>query len=218
MSKFLGPIHFWLHGKIKLHDQMELAFEQKFAAAHVLDSAYQAFNANFGSPNPDEDLENNINTANIHGWLQERITQSETRFASKLTYLSKQYGDAPIQMAVEVYSAFGTKCAADAIEAGSFNGQPEIAYKLSNNYVLEGMPCDQAGAVLAQTDNHLEWQSTRCLHKKYWESVGGDSAMHYTLRDAFNTAFFNKLDGYSYSRAEQEGVMNYQISKTGGLR
>lgn len=215
MSRFLGPIHHWLHQKITIHDSLEIEWQKKMLSTGNIDDDMneQLFEYDdvHGAPNPSESLEDAIDTNNIHGWLQQRITKSETRFAAKLSYLIRKEVPAALDLAKDVYAAFGSTCGESVRDSG--NVDLSVAYKQLNNYVLEGMPCDNVGAVTSQDDDHLTWIATRCLHKGYWDAVGGDVANYHILRDAFNTAYFNAINGISYSRVDNGDGSTYTINR-----
>lgn len=213
MSKFLGPIHFWLHSKITLQEAMEVASEKKFAEAGYDLSALDKWNELYGAPNPMENLEEVINQDNIHGWLQKRIGFAETRFAGKLTQLKGQYGEAVLELAKPVFADFAAETAKQISEAGRWDESLQGAHKILHDQILEGMPCDHAGAVTINEADLFQWKSDRDLHQGYWVAVDGSPADHYVLRDAFNSSFLNALGNLKYQRVFENGVTYYQINR-----
>lgn len=211
MSRFLGPIHHWLHGKITSQERFEIAVMSQIEnAGYSLDAIADA-DAKYGSPTPDEVLENVIDGNNIHGWLQQRISQSETRFAYKLTQLEAVHGEVMTQIASDVFSNEG-KQYADLIKADQYwDGTLQSAHKLLHNLVLEGMPCDQAGAITQNEAQQLVWQNNRCLHSQYWQAVNGNPEAHYTLRDALSKSFFETLGEIQYTHHHVNDQHQYSI-------
>lgn len=215
MSKFLGPIHYWLHNKITGQEQMELAFENAFKSS--LEPAnlneWQSVETALGYPTPTESLEQVIDSTNIHGWLQGRITKAETRFAHKFGIVKVQFPEQAYETVQTLLKESAIEDVAAIKESGSWNGQLDHAYKLLNNYVLEGMPCDHAGAVIENSDNKLVWQTTKCLHKAYWDAAGGDVKDHYFIRDAYSSEFFRALGNIDYRRTEESGITRYELTR-----
>lgn len=213
MSRFLGPIHLWLHNKIALQEEIELSVTSALAEKNYDLSVIEAFDAQYGLPNPSEQLENVIDTQNIHGWLANRIANAETRFAAKLTHLNKVYGEDVLETAKLVYSGYGESIGTAISESGRYDGSLTTAHKLLHDYVLEGMPCDRAGGITHQSDESLDWQSLRCLHESYWQLIGGSVQNHYVLRDSFSKSFFNTLDNIAYKHDYNESVHTFSINK-----
>lgn len=213
MSKFLGPIHYWLHKKIQIHDSLEIKWEEQMKKLNghtaEVEATLNHLNQKFGPPLLNESLEESIDSTNIHGWLAQRIGNSETRFAAKLTTLTNRLGPNPFDEALKIYSDFGRMCGLSSIE--SYDHTLPSAFKLLNNYILEGMPCDHASAVTEQSENHFSWKSTRCLHQAYWTQIGGDINHYLQLRDAFNTSFFNALNNLPYTRVQNGNETHYTI-------
>ena len=84
MSRFLGPIHHWLHSKILLQERIETSVEARLLESGIDLGSIKHWDEEYGPANPDEQLEGAIDTQNIHGWLQKRIQMAETRFAGKM--------------------------------------------------------------------------------------------------------------------------------------
>lgn len=213
MSKFLGPIHHWLHSKIMLQEAMEVATEQHLSSLGYSLDALSTWNERYGAPNPSENLESVIAQDNIHGWLQHRISFAETRFAGKVTTLAAAHGSDVLNEIQPIFEQFASETARQLLENGVWDNSLQSAHKLLHNQILEGMPCDHAGAVTINEENLFQWRSDRCLHQGYWVAVDGDAKHHYVLRDAFNGAFLKSLGGLSYARTEQNGSTYYQIQR-----
>lgn len=214
MSKFLGPIHYWLHSKITLLERIELTALNQLSQKGIDISSLSAWDARYGAPNPDEVLEEVINQGNIHGWLQQRIAQAETRFAAKVTELHAQHGPSIIHEFTNAFESYAIQAAAHVKQTGDWDGTLQAAHKQLHNFILEGMPCDQAGAVTLNEKEVFQWKAERCLHQGYWQTVSGNAEHHYLFRDSFNDAFLKTLGGIRYARKPQDGVQYYQLNAT----
>lgn len=190
MSRFLAPIHTWLFNKIKLHEQLEKdlqnAFIDKFG--NDIEAMISSSENVYGAPLEDMPLEDLIDTNNIHGWLQNRISITETRNAALLAKVFVEYGDAAKEIAVVIYSEQGKICGSDANSEYDLSSAPEI-YTALNNYILEGMPCDNVNSVKIKEDDKLQWETSRCLHRGYWEEAGADINTLYKLRETWVRSF-----------------------------
>ena len=182
MSAFLGPIHNWLYNKIQIQNAMvdvilDLAEEKGYSQGlrAKADEQYGAF--------PEGNLEDLIDTGNIHGWLQEKVSLVEGRMAYGVTELVKENPDrlAEIEAAI---SEFGRKL--------SVNGELTVksAYEYLENTLLNGMPCDRVNALTEETEDKLVWRQTQDIHGSYWQQVNGDVSNYYTLREALIRGIF----------------------------
>lgn len=182
MSAFLGPIHTWLYNKIKFQDAMvdavlDLAEEKgyKKELRSKTDSRYGVL----GSGN----LEDMIDTGNIHGWLQEKVSLVENRMAYVVTTLLEPDPErlSDIQAAI---CEFGEKNSADK----------EItvrkAYEYLENTLLNGMPCDRVNELVQETEDKLVWKQTQDIHGAYWALIHGDVRYYYALRESLITGMF----------------------------
>ena len=200
MSAFLGPIHHWLFKKIKLHETLEknlLVHYEKEYGNEIIKIKEKA-EAQYGSPMEDKPLDSMIDTGNIHGWLQNKIISSETRQAAILTNIFQQYGDTSVKIALAEYKHQGESSGLDARNNVQVDSAPAI-YKALNNYLLEGMPCDNVNSITIAEPHLLQWKTIKCLHRGYWEAVGADSDTFYQLRSAWISAFVeNANEKYQY--------------------
>ncbi|WP_333649886.1 hypothetical protein [Lacrimispora sp.] len=182
MSAFLGPIHNWLYNKIQIQNAMvdvilDLAEEKGYSQGlrAKADEQYGAF--------PEGNLEDLIDTGNIHGWLQEKVSLVEGRMAYAVTELVKENPDrlAEIEAAI---SEFGRKL--------SVNGELTVksAYEYLENTLLNGMPCDRVNALTEETEDKLVWRQTQDIHGSYWQQVNGDVSNYYALREALIRGIF----------------------------
>ncbi|WZL74608.1 hypothetical protein QBE52_07920 [Clostridiaceae bacterium 35-E11] len=207
MSKFLGPIHHWLFTKVRLHEALEkdliTSFAQKFGQ-EINDFATEIANI-YGTFIEDKPLDQLIDTGNIHGWLQNQISITETRQAAFLTKVLRVYGKDAVEIALTAYKNQGTQCGTDAKFKGETDSAPAI-YKSLNNYILEGMPCDHVNNITVAEPHLVEWKNTRCLHREYWESVKADIDIMYQLRMVWIKAFVEAANAdFSYHVVSIDG-------------
>lgn len=183
MSKYLAPIHNWLFNKIKIHEALEedtiTKFKNKYGNSidDIIATAYDRY----GFPLDNKPLEALIDASNIHGWLQNRIEITEVRQSYILTNILNQYGNEAKVIALNIYSMQGAECGKDAAANFDVTEPPQI-YQALNNYILDGMPCDNVNNVTFKSCEKLIWKNTQCLHRGYWEKVGADSEFFYELR------------------------------------
>lgn len=173
MSAFLGPIHYWLYNKIQI--QQELVDEITLLGKDfgLEEELVQRYGESERRP-----LEEVIDQGNIHGWLQTCVSQVEY----KLAYGIKRLLEEKPENLNEVEALFEQKGEEKALIDN--NNVSEVYKALSDN-LLDGMPCDHAYSVLEENTERVIWKRNNCVHKPYWEKVGGDINQYYMLREAF---------------------------------
>ncbi|QUH25585.1 hypothetical protein [Serpentinicella alkaliphila] len=200
MSLFLGKIHYWLYNKIVSYELIEKeiikwASEKGLNLEDLIRSTY----AEFGAPLDNRPLEDIIDTSNIHGWLQNKINNAELRQAALITNILNRDKSFKEEL-MEVFKEQGI------VAAKKYNGHspdtPETMYNFLSDVLLEGMPCDRVSDILDNNDHEFIWVTTMCLHKPYWEKVGGDVKNFYDLRDVWIKYFVQSLNPkFNYERA-----------------
>lgn len=190
MSKFLAPIHDWLFNKIKLFEEIELKLIEDLKTEQNIDlqDIVLEKRKKYGDLIPNEPLENLIDTSNIHGWLQEKMNVVEIRQSAIITEGIEKYGEKVVETIKKSYGNIAEKYGKLAMENMDIKDAPTI-YKILNDYILEGMPCDHVNSIVKEEKDFIIWHTTTCLHKKYWDEVKGDVAVYYDLREAFMTNF-----------------------------
>lgn len=209
MSAFLGPIHHWLFNKIKLHEALEKSLLSRYKSMYgnEISRIQEKAEAQYGSPMEEKPLDQMIDTGNIHGWLQSRISAAETRQAAILTNIFQLHGQEAIEVALEEYKQQGKVSGNDGRNKGQADSAPAI-YKALNNYLLDGMPCDNVNNITIADPDLLQWKTAQCLHRGYWEAVGADIDVFYQLRTAWIKAFVenaNEKYGYTVSKETSNG-------------
>lgn len=188
MSAFLGPIHYWLYGKIKLQEDLvdqvvSLAKEEGLADMEAtLISKYGQFDR---SP-----LETIIDGSNIHGWLQDKVSRAEYKLAEGVTTLLNQDASLLDQLETIFYAA-GEERARGLLQEEDLT-LPRI-YKAISDSLLDGMPCDRAVAIVREEEDEIVWKTMQCVHERYWNEVNGDIRHYYKLREAYLNGFAKAL-------------------------
>lgn len=81
------------------------------------------------------------------------------------------------------------------------------AYKVINDYILEGMPCDAVDQVIEEGKDKFIWLSRQCIHSDNWKAVGGNVQHFYDLRQVWLESFLSQLgDGYNFSSKYMDGA------------
>jgi uncharacterized membrane protein len=201
MSAFLGKIHYWLYDKIKLHENLIqdiviLAENKGYKCETLIKQSYMKY----GEPITGS-LENEIEHANIHGWLQQRIVSVESRLAYVVTELLNK----DIVSKEEIADVFYQNAEKIANQIQITETVPQDLFNIIFDYMLEGMPCDRVNEIIENNEEIISWSTTRDLHKDYWTSVGGDINNFYYFRDLWINGFLEAGgSGYRYIRTEDE--------------
>lgn len=182
MSAFLGPIHTWLYNKILLQNAMTDAIaayaEEKGwskGLSEKLDSRYGTLETG--------NLEDNINTDNIHGWLQERVSLVENRLAYAVTTLLEE-DSTRLEEIKQAVKEFGKS------HSTSGNLSVKQAYEHLENTLLNGMPCDRVNQLVKEEPDLLVYRQAVEIHQPYWDMIHGDVNNYYELREALIQGMF----------------------------
>lgn len=206
MSKFLAPIHYWLFNKIKLSEDLEKDLKEFYLESfgEEIRTIYFNIENNIGKLTEDLPLEQIIDTSNIHGWLQNKISLTEKRTAALITEAMNNFGDKAFELAIKAFNEQGYRCGLHAKVNYSVNTAPEL-YKALNNYILEGMPCDNVSSISTQCDDGVEWKGVKCLHKAHWNEVNGNVEVFYILRKGWVDNFIKAANNcFIYSNYVEE--------------
>lgn len=174
MSAFLGPIHIWLYNKIKFQEDMTNAILQAAEEKGYAEGIREKAKNRYGML-PSGNLEDFIETSNIHGWLQERVSLVENRLAYVVTVLLKDDPD-HLNEFLEVVYALGVKHSAGR------NLTAREAYDSLENTLLNGMPCDRVNELTEESEQKLVFRQTTEIHADYWNLIQGDVNYYYILR------------------------------------
>lgn len=194
MSAFLGPIHYWLYNKIQ---QQQVIVKSLYLLGEKQGMTLEADCIDLYGAFPDRPLEEMIDHGNIHGWLQERVSQVEYSYAycvTKLIEKNPKSIDEIIQLVQSKAKDLATSLKDYPLDAAGI-------YKVIADHLLDGMPCDHAYKVQKQDDKEVLWTRNVCVHFMYWTEVGGDIKVYYHLRDAWISALTKEL-GFVFEKPD----------------
>lgn len=180
MSAFLGPIHHWLYGKIKL--QQELVEEIiSLAKDKGITDLESRLNSTYGEFDK-RPLEEIIDENNIHGWLQDKVSRVEYKLAEAVTQLLMQ-NSVEINELKNIFCKSG-EAVGERLAREEGLTVPQV-YKAISDSLLDGMPCDHAMQLIEQEVDEVVWKRIICVHERYWMEVGGDIKNYYELRNSW---------------------------------
>lgn len=175
MSLVLGPVHYWMHNKIKTTEGREAAivsaFKKKFgeaASEEVFNDVYQKFPP---SKHGDKPLEEILEGVMIHQGIQDLIVDVETREAATVAAFSKKFGNDANETAANAAYEHGLSCGQTAAKEKGTNGctASEAFEQLSNSF-CDGMPCDRGAQVVEEGEKRTIWDHNDCVHMGYWQA------------------------------------------------
>ena len=204
MSLFLGKIHYWLFNKVLWFEGLEdKVIEFTRAKISEGDNLENEINLKYGKKLENKNLEEIIDTSNIHGWLQSKIHSAEGRMAawtSAILNNDKEY----IYELKKIYTEQGVNAAKEA-KVKSSNATAEDIFNSMNDYILDGMPCDMVNEVITSNDEIVEWKRRICVHKEIWENEGVPVETFYDLRNQWISAFVKEMNNdYEYIQLDND--------------
>lgn len=202
MSLFLGKIHYWLFNKVLWFEGLEGEII-KLAKDKGIDveKLEAEINSKYGVKTPNKNLEDMIDTSNIHGWLQGKIHSAEGRMAAWTKVILENNQDYILDMR-KVYENQGVNAANEAKE-NLENINAETIFNSMNDYILDGMPCDRVNEVIDSSEESIMWKRRVCVHKNIWENEGILVDVFYELREHWINAFVNTMNNdYEYVKLE----------------
>lgn len=221
MSAFLGHIHYWLYHKISRVVEREQLIYQK--AAELCSATADELQAQvwqiYGAPQLDKKLEDIIDHNNIHGWLQRQVTIAETREAALIKELFDVCGDGAGRVVESAYEEHGRLCGQHASNQDKYDGMTARGiYQALNDYVLNGMPCDQGDIVITNEADKVIWEGAVCLQERNWVKAGVDRNLMKALYHKWFAAFVTSLNpAFAYSQIADtlkgDKVNKHQIVK-----
>lgn len=212
MSLFLGKIHYWLFNKILWFENLEEEII-KTAKSEGLDieGVKSEIEAKYGAKLENKNLEEIIDTNNIHGWLQDRIKEVESRSAYIITKYYDMYKEESRDLTESAYISQAIKCAQNE---NNKSDSPENAYISLNNYILSGMPCDRANSVTEKNEDYIIYEQNGCIHRKNYENGQGNLEYLYELRDLWVKTFMESLNTkYLYEKEKLDDKTINKIRK-----
>ena len=221
MSAFLGHIHHWLYHKISRVVEREQLLYQKaneMCGATAEELQTQVWQI-YGAPQLDVALEDIIDHNNIHGWLQRQITIAETREAAFIKELIDTCGDAARSIVEATYTEHGNLCGGHAKAQGKYDAKAATGiYQALNDYVLNGMPCDQGDVVVVNEVDNVVWEGDVCLQERNWAKASADKNLMKQLYGLWFAGFVTALNPeFTYRQtadtAKGDKVNQHQIVK-----
>ncbi len=221
MSAFLGHIHYWLYhkiGRVVQREQLiyEKAEEMCGATAEELQSQVRQI---YGEPLPDTELGELIDHSNIHGWLQRQITIAETREAAFIKELIDTCGGTAQDIVLTAFAEHGKICGEHAKAQGKYDAETASGiYQAVNDYLLNGMPCDQNDVVITNDADKVVWEGDACLQERNWAKAGVDKTFMKECYQKWFAGFVTALNSalvYSQTADQSKGdpVNRHQIVK-----
>lgn len=204
MSAFLGHIHYWLYHKIRRVVEREQLIYQK--AEELCGATAEELRAQvwqiYGEPLADVELEKLIDHSNIHGWLQRQITIAETREAAFIKELIDACGDTAGNIVKDAFGEHGKVCGEHAKAQDKYD--VEMAggiYQALNDYLLNGMPCDQGDMVIVNEASKVVWEGDVCLQERNWTKAGVNKNFMKELYQQWFAGFVTALNpAFTYSQ------------------
>lgn len=181
MSAFLGPIHHWLYNKIQLQEEMTQTILGSLSA-ETLEPLLVALQERFNEL-PEGALEDHIDVTQIHGWLQDKVTLVEKRYAFVVSYVL----DHELKTMEELTNLIHQLGKQKGKQKGKQTKIATVkqAYQLLNDMLLDGMPCDHINRVVEESDREIRFFRTQCIHAQHWDEYNQEVSVYYTLREAF---------------------------------
>lgn len=204
MSRFLAPIHSWLFKKINLLQELE----KDILKSHIDKYEDKVINIKnesiklYGEYIPNQPLEELIDTDNIHGWLQEKIKEVESRNSYIITRFYEIFGNDSKDLTKKAYIKQAKQCAENE---NNKTENPEDVYMSLNNYVLSGMPCDRANSIVEKDANYIVYNQNERIHTPNYEL--GKANLNYMseLNSLWVKTFIENIDNkYTYDKEEKE--------------
>lgn len=207
MSLFLGKIHYWLFNKILWFESLEEEIIQLAKSEDLnIEKLSSEINLKYGEKLPNENLEDMIDTNNIHGWLQSKIHSAEGRMAA-WTKVILENDENSLEKLENVYISQGIKAAKEVKESKTITNAKEIYYSI-NDYILDGMPCDRVNEVIISEDEIVEWKRRICVHQDIWCKENIDVSIFYKLRNLWIKGFVNEVNSdYQFIEMEDKTMV-----------
>jgi hypothetical protein len=179
MSLVLGPIHYWMYGKIKTTQAREAAIVSAFKAKYgagadkILEQVYKKYPKSADN----KPLEELLANKSIHQGIQSLIVEVETREAVIVASFCAKYSDAA-KVAAEAACKHGISCGKEAVKIKGLSSadcnNTSKAFEVLGDYHSDGMPCDRGAQVVADSEKRTSWDHESCVHEQYWRNAGAD--------------------------------------------
>lgn len=190
MSLFLGPIHQWLYNKIIFQEDLTDALVDVADASGWPDATKELLDECHSYDR--RPLEEAVDVDNIHGSLQARIADAESRYAKLVQTLASKDASR-IQILSQAAYNFGKHY---ALQEGT---KPDEAFGYLNNTLLDGMPCDNVNELVNKDDKGISWKRNIDIHAQHWDNE--DDELYYVLRASLVKGMLED-SGLKYSEDE----------------
>lgn len=170
MSKYLGPIHNWLYEKIKLQDNFNEYIISSISNDELTNKVHLKYSAL-----STKELVDQINTENIHAWLQEKVDYVEYKFAYIISIVINE-NITNIDKLKNIAFQFGKN-----LTLNNSSSSKDI-YNSLNDLLLDGMPCDNVNTILSEDKSELLLRQNINIHSKYFNSFSLDIEVYNIIR------------------------------------
>lgn len=210
MSAFLAPIHTWLFNKILLAQDLEKNIVKLHVDKYGKDSIEiqnEAISI-YGDYIQNKPLEDLININNIHGWLQDRIKEVESRSSYIITRYLEMHSEESKCLTREAYVSQAKECA----KRDNKTSLPEDVYISLNNYILAGMPCDRANSIIEKNGDFIVYEQNNAIYKENLELGKANLEYIYELKELWVKTFVENVEPkYSYEVSNNGYISKNQI-------
>lgn len=222
MSLFLGPVHKWLFNKIVLLEKLEKSVIENSLINFNNDliiSIVQDAELKFGEYLKTYDLEELIDSTNIHGWLQNSINIVEKRssyiFSNLYLHLGNQFKNILIEEVIKqaIDCSNSNLDISLPIHKNSSLETPKELFNHLNNFILSGMPCDKVNVIELDTDDKFKWKQEKCIHLKNYSESNSDIELMYLIKDLWIKTFIESFDSYKYNVIRDNELSLHEILK-----
>ena len=204
MSLFLGKVHYWLFNKILWFEGLEAEVINLGQSENLnIDILSKEINQKYGEKLPNKPLEEMIDTGNIHGWLQEKISAAEGRVAA-WTFKILENDKTSLSKLENIYMKQGIKAGNEVKDNSEQIENAVDIFNKINDYILDGMPCDRVNEVIVSEENIVKWRRSVCVHKNTWEKENVPVELFYNLRSLWIKSFVNTINvEFKYVEGEE---------------
>ena len=150
MSAFLGPVHYWLYRKIQYQEQLNQKILKRICPQLNEIVAQECGTIQDGS------LEEIIDHQAIHQWLSMELMIVEKRFAFIVEHIEKS----DFEEVREVLFEAGKEISINE----NYHNCIEL-FKVINNYLIDGMPCDKGIKIMSQEENQIIYEYNEMVHQ-----------------------------------------------------
>lgn len=177
MSTMVGPIHHWMYNKIKVLEGMVgevflLAKEKGWSETIEKETDEAIGKAEFGL------LEELIDVANIHGWIQSQVELEERRFAYVVMCLIKNHEERLEDIQNKLFEH------GNEMNVGEGSTAVDVMGNI-DGLLLNGMPCDGVLQLVEKRADLVETITTKRIHEPFWIEQGGTNEIYESLIDSY---------------------------------